>query len=322
MSKTMKTKPTRLENPTQKKNPLVREFYKHWQLYLMAFPAIICVLVFSYFPKIGLVMAFQNLDFAKGVFTSPFVGLKNFKFLFASTDSWIMTRNTIVYNVVFIAVNMALSVGLALMINELTNRTFSKIVQTIFIMPHFLSAVVVAMIVYGFLEFNNGYVNGIMESMGKMPGFWYTNTKIWPGLFVFIHAWKAIGYSSVIYTAVIAGINQELYEAAALDGATRWQQIKYITLPHLRTIMSINLIRSVGGIFSGDFGLFYTVTQDNGALYPVSLILDTYIYNALLTFNNTGMSTAAGFYQSLVGFLLLITANQVVKKIDSNNALF
>lgn len=318
----MKTKPTRLENQPQRMNPFVREMKRHWQLYVMALPAIIGVLIFSYFPKIGLVMAFQDLDFAKGVFTSPFVGFKNFKFLFASTDAWIMTRNTVVYNVVFIIVNMSLSVGLALLINELTSRRFSKVVQTIFIMPHFLSAVVVAMIVYGFLEFNNGYVNSIMEDLGKMPGFWYTNTKIWPPLFVFISAWKSIGYSSVIYTAVIAGINQELYEAAALDGASRWQQIKYITIPHLRTIMSINLIRSVGAIFSGDFGLFYSVTQNNGALYPVSMILDTYIYNALLTFNNTGMSTAAGFYQSLVGFVLLISVNTVIKKMDSNSSLF
>lgn len=303
-------------------NPFVREVKRHWQLYAMAAPAVIALLIFSYVPMVGLVMAFQDLDFAKGVFTSPFVGLKNFKFLFASTDAWVMTRNTVLYNVVFIAVNMFLSVSLALLINELTNRTFSKVIQTIFIMPFFLSAVVVAMIVYGFLEFNNGYVNALLKEAGKMPGFWYTNTKIWPWLLVVINAWKGIGYSSVIYTAVISGINQELYEAAALDGASRWQQIKFITLPHLKTIICINLIRSVGGIFRGDFGLFYSVTQNNGALYPVTLVLDTYIYNALLTFNNTGMSTAAGFYQSIVGLCLVLSVNAIIKKLDESSALF
>lgn len=318
----MKTKPTRLENPATRMNPFVREVKRHWQLYAMAAPAVIALLIFSYVPMVGLVMAFQDLDFAKGVFTSPFVGLKNFKFLFASTDAWVMTRNTVLYNVVFIAVNMFLSVSLALLINELTNRTFSKVVQTIFIMPFFLSAVVVAMIVYGFLEFNNGYVNALLKEAGKMPGFWYTNTKIWPWLLVVINAWKGIGYSSVIYTAVISGINQELYEAAALDGASRWQQIKFITLPHLKTIICINLIRSVGGIFRGDFGLFYSVTQNNGALYPVTLVLDTYIYNALLTFNNTGMSTAAGFYQSIVGLCLVLSVNAIIKKLDESSALF
>jgi len=318
----MKTKPTRLENPATRMNPFVREVKRHWQLYAMAAPAVIALLIFSYVPMVGLVMAFQDLDFAKGVFTSPFVGLKNFKFLFASTDAWVMTRNTVLYNIVFIAVNMFLSVSLALLINELTNRTFSKVVQTIFIMPFFLSAVVVAMIVYGFLEFNNGYVNALLKEAGKMPGFWYTNTKIWPWLLVVINAWKGIGYSSVIYTAVISGINQELYEAAALDGASRWQQIKFITLPHLKTIICINLIRSVGGIFRGDFGLFYSVTQNNGALYPVTLVLDTYIYNALLTFNNTGMSTAAGFYQSIVGLCLVLSVNAIIKKLDESSALF
>ena len=319
----MKT-PNRLENqnPAPKMNPFVREIKRHWQLYVMAAPAVIALLIFAYIPMVGLVMAFQDLDFSKGVFTSPFVGLKNFKFLFASTDAWVMTRNTVVYNVVFICLNLFLPVALALLINELTNRTFSKVVQTIFIMPFFLSSVVIAMIVYGFLEFNNGYVNTIMRDLGKMPGFWYTNTKIWPVLLVCINAWHRIGYSSVIYTAVISGINQELYEAAALDGASRWQQIKYITIPHLKTIICINLIRQVGGIFRGDFGLFYTVTQNNGSLYPVTMVLDTYIYNALLTFNNTGMSTAAGFYQSIVGLFLVLAVNAIIKKMDENSALF
>ena len=271
---------------------------------------------------VGLVMAFQKLDFRKGVFTSPFIGLKNFKFLFATSDAWLITRNTVCYNLVFIVLNLFAAVGLALMINELHSKRFSKIVQTIFIMPFFLSMVVISMIVFGFLDVDNGFVNSIRNSMGLEDKYWYNTINIWPYLLTFIHIWKGVGYSSVIYTAVISGISNDYYEAAALDGASRWQQIRYITIPHLRTIISINIIRACGNIFRGDFGLFYTVPQDSGVLYPVTQTLDTYIYRALMNLGNTGMSTAAGFYQSVVGFILVLDVNQVVKHMDSDSAMF
>ena len=317
----MKT-PNRLENPAKKKNAFGLEVKRHWQLYLMAAPAVIVLLVFSYLPMIGIVMAFQNLDFAKGLFSSPWCGFDNFKFLFMTKDAWIITRNTILYNVVGICLGLVCSVGLALLINELTNKTFQKVIQTIFIMPFFLSMVVISMIVLAFLDKNNGFVNHIREGMGLKPEFWYTKPAIWPYLLVFISLWQGLGYSSVIYTAVISGISMELYEAAALDGASRWQQIKYITLPHLKTIICINLIRSVGGIFRSDFGLFYTVPRNSGALYNVTSTLDTYIYNALQKASNLGMTTAAGLYQSVVGLILVLTVNKIVKHMDENSALF
>ncbi len=310
------------ETPRRLKPAKLRGFRQQWMLWAMAMPSLLLLLVFCYLPMIGLVMAFQDLDFAKGVFTSPWCGLKNFKFLFATSDAWFITRNTVVYNVVFIIVNMFLSVVLALAINELTNKTFSKIVQTIFIMPYFLSMVVVGMVVFGFLNPNNGFVNKTLQAMGMETVAWYTDPKPWPVLLVFLSAWKSVGYSSVIYTAVISGISKDYYEAAALDGASRFQQMLHITLPHLKTIICINLIRSAGGIFRSDFGLFYTVTRNSGALYDVTNTLDVYIYNGLTNNSSVGMTTAAGFYQSIVGLFLVLFVNWVVKKMDSESAMF
>lgn len=315
-------KAVRLANPAIKRNPVVKAVRKHWMLYSMALPAVILLLVFNYLPMIGIVMAFQDLDYSKGIFTSPFVWFKNFEFLFASSMIWDITRNTILYNVAFILVNTVLSVGLALMINELTNKTFAKIIQTILIMPFFLSTVVLAMIVYAFLAYNYGFANTLLKSLGLDPQNWYNMPEFWPGFLIFVNAWRGIGFSSVTYTAVISGISQEYYEAATLDGASRWQQIRYITLPHLKTILCINLINAVGGMFRSDFGLFYTVTRNSGALYPTTQTLDVYIYNALQSMTNLGMTTAAGLYQSVVGFILVLVANKIIKTIDSDSAMF
>lgn len=315
-------KAVRLANPAIKRNPVVKAFRKHWMLYSMALPAVILLIVFNYLPMVGIVMAFQDLDYSKGIFTSPFVGLKNFEFLFASSMIWDITRNTIIYNVAFIIVNTVLSVGLALMINELTNKTFAKVIQTILIMPFFLSTVVLAMIVYAFLAYNYGFANTLLKGLGLDPQNWYNMPDFWPGFLIFVNAWRGIGFSSVTYTAVISGISQEYYEAATLDGASRWQQIRYITLPHLKTILCINLINAVGGMFRSDFGLFYTVTRNSGALYSTTQTLDVYIYNALQSMTNLGMTTAAGLYQSVVGFILVLVANKIIKTIDSDSAMF
>lgn len=315
-------KAVRLANPAIKRNPVVKAFQKHWMLYSMALPAVILLLIFNYLPMVGIVMAFQELDYSKGIFTSPFIGFKNFEFLFTSSMIWDITRNTILYNVAFIIVNTVLSVGLALMINELTNKTFAKIIQTILIMPFFLSTVVLAMIVYAFLAYNYGFANTLLKGLGLDPQNWYNMPDFWPGFLIFVNAWRGIGFSSVTYTAVISGISQEYYEAATLDGASRWQQIRYITLPHLKTILCINLINAVGGMFRSDFGLFYTVTRNSGALYPTTQTLDVYIYNALQSMTNLGMTTAAGLYQSVVGFILVLVANKIIKSIDSDSAMF
>ncbi len=318
----MKT-PTKLENPALKVNPFVREMKRHWMLYLMALPGLIHVLVFNYFPMIGLGMAFQDLDFDKGLFTSPFVGLKNFKFLFSSTDSWVMTRNTVLYNLVWIALNMFLSVALALIVTELTNKRFSKVSQTIYMMPSFLSMVVVSTITSTLLaQGKDGYINKILGYFGKEPVNWFIQIGAWPFILTFVQAWKSVGYQSVSYTATIAGIGQEYYEAAAIDGASRFQQLIHITVPNLKMILALGLIGSMGTMFRSNFDLFFLIPQNVGTLYPVTMTLDTYIYNALRNFSNMNMSLAAGFYQSVVGFVLVLISNRIVKALDENCSVF
>lgn len=289
----------------------------------MALPTIIFLLMFCYAPMFGLVMAFQDFKVDKGFFGSQFVGLRNFQFLFSSTDAWTITRNTVCYNVVFIIVNTSLAIVMSLMLSELHSRGLAKTLQTIYMLPYFLAWTVVAIVLSGFLDRGYGLVNKLIQALGgKGKTDWYKERELWPWLFVALNAWKGVGYSTVLYLAVISGISQDYYEAAVLDGATKFQQARYITLPHLRTVMCITLIMSLGSIFRGDFGLFYSVTKDNGRLYPVSDVIDTYIYRSLTTMSNAGMTAAAGFYQSVVGFLTLMFANWVVTKIDSDSAMF
>ena len=315
-------KARRLPNPVRRQNSFARSLKKNWMLYTMALPAVVLLIIFNYLPMVGIVMAFQDLDYRAGLFTSPFVGLKNFEFLFSSSMIMDVTRNTILYNVAFIIVNTVLSVGLALLINELTSKTFAKIIQTILIMPYFLSTVVLAMIVFAFLHYDYGFLNNFLEMVGFQPQNWYNKPDFWPGFLIFVNAWRGIGFSSVTYTAVISGISQEYYEAATLDGASRLQQIRFITIPHLKFILCINLINAVGGMFRSDFGLFYTVTRNSGSLYSVTQTLDVYIYNALQSMSNLGMTTAAGLYQSVVGLVLVLLANRVIKTIDPDSAMF
>ena len=289
----------------------------------MALPTIIFLLMFCYAPMFGLVMAFQDFKVDLGFFGSKFVGFQNFKFLFSSTDAWVITRNTVCYNLVFIVVNTSLAILMSLMLSELHSRGLAKTLQTVYMLPYFLAWTVVAIVLSGFLDRGYGLVNKLIQAVGgKGKTDWYKERELWPWLFVALNAWKGVGYSTVLYLAVISGISNDYYEAAVLDGATKVQQARYITLPHLRTVMCITLIMSLGGIFRGDFGLFYSVTKDNGRLYPVSDVIDTYIYRSLTTMSNAGMTAAAGFYQSVVGFLTLITANWVVTKIDSDSAMF
>ena len=307
------------------RHPNKRRFFRmeDLPLYIMALPTIIFLLMFCYAPMFGLVMAFQDFKVDLGFFGSKFVGFQNFKFLFSSTDAWVITRNTVCYNLVFIVVNTSLAILMALMLSELHSRGLAKTLQTVYMLPYFLAWTVVAIVLSGFLDRGYGLVNKLIQAVGgKGKTDWYKERELWPWLFVALNAWKGVGYSTVLYLAVISGISNDYYEAAVLDGATKVQQARYITLPHLRTVMCITLIMSLGGIFRGDFGLFYSVTKDNGRLYPVSDVIDTYIYRSLTTMSNAGMTAAAGFYQSVVGFLTLMLANWVVTKIDADSAMF
>ena len=293
-------------------------------LYIMATPTVVWLIVFCYVPILGLIMAFQDLNITAGILGSPFVGLKNFRFLFTTTDAWVITRNTVCYNVVFIMVNMVLAVLMALLLSELRSRIAAKGLQTIYMLPYFLSWAVVAIILSAFLDRDYGLVNRLMIMLGKQDTKvdYYTKRELWPPLLVGVNAWKGVGYQTVLYLAVISGISTEYYEAAVLDGATKRQQAWYITIPHLRMVISISIIMAMGSIFRGDFGLFYVVTKNTGRLYPVTDVIDTYIYRALTRLSNVGMATASGMYQSVVGLFMVLGVNAIVNRIDPDSAMF
>lgn len=292
-------------------------------LYVMALPTVIFLIIFAYMPMIGLVMAFQDYNVNLGMFGSKFVGFANFKYLFTTTDAWIITRNTVCYNVVFMVVNNCLAMAMAMLLSELTARRYAKVLQTLYMLPYFLSWTVVAIVVTAFLDRDKGLVNQIIKSMGGTGKTnWYQQKALWPLLLVGINAWKGVGYGTVLYLAVISGISHDFYEAAVLDGATKLQQAWYITLPQLRMVLCISIILAMGSIFRADFGLFYSVTLDSGRIYAVTDVIDTYIYRGLTKLANVGMSTAAGMYQSVVGLIMVLIANKVVTKIDPDSAMF
>lgn len=292
-------------------------------LILIALPGIVYPIINNYIPMAGLFVAFKKYNFMKGLFGSDWCGLKNFEFLFATRDAWIMTRNTILYNLAFIIVGTVFAIAIAIMLCELGKRLRVKFFQAALLMPNLLSWVVIGFIAFAFLSAETGFINKtILNALGKEPVTWYMEPSAWPFILILVNLWKNAGYQSIVYMASISGIDKSLYEAAAMDGATKMQQIFKITLPLLKpTIITLTLM-SIGRMFYSDFGLFYQVPQNSGALFSVTQTIDTYVYRGLMESNNIGMSAAAGFYQSVVGFILVLLANWTVRKIDSDNALF
>lgn len=291
-------------------------------LLLMLLPGVVVFLVNNYLPMAGVVIAFKKIDYAVGILRSPWVGLQNFRFLFATTDAWRITRNTICYNMLFIFCDVFFAVGMAVLMREIWTPMASKVYQTLIILPNFLSMVVVAYLVYGFLHPELGFLNHVLENLGMERVSWYNEPKYWPFILPAVHWWKQLGYKSVVYLAAIAGLDKELYEAAVIDGAGKWQQAWYITIPQLTPTMIIMFLLALGNIFRADFGLFYQVTMNSAMLYEVTDVIDTYVYRALTTMNNVGMASAASFYQSVVGAITVIAANLVVRRIDASQALF
>lgn len=299
-----------------------KEILKNRQLYLLTLPAITFFIVFSYLPLGGLVIAFQDFNYVKGILGSEFVGFKNFEFLFSSGDVFTITFNTIFLNLLFIITGTIAAILLALMFSEVTNKWFAKISQGVAILPHFLSWTVVAMIATALLTTDTGFVNIILAKLGMEPISFYTEAKYWPLILVVMKIWQAAGFSSIVYTAVIAGMDPAMYEAAKIDGASRLQQIRYITLPLLRPTIVLLTLFAVGKIFYGDFGMIYAMVGDNSLLYPTTDVIDTFVYRALRQLGDMGMSTAVGLYQSIVGFFLVILSNFIAKKIDPDSGIF
>ena len=295
----------------KKKNALK----EYWPLYLMMLPALLYLLINNYIPMAGMVIAFKKLNFAKGIWASPWAGLKNFKFLFASKDAWIITRNTLLYNIAFILVNMVVGIAIAILITEIRNTKLKKIYQSAILLPFLMSMVILSYIVYALLSAENGLVNNsILPLFHIDPIQWYQKPKYWPAILIIANCWKGVGYGCLIYIA--------FYEAARLDGASKWQEITKITLPSLVPTIITLLLLSIGRIFYSDFGLFYQVPMNSGVLFPTTNVIDTYVYRALIEQGNISMSSAAGVYQSLVGFCVVMLSNWIVRKVDKDQALF
>ena len=303
----------------KKKNALK----EYWPLYLMMLPALLYLLINNYIPMAGMVIAFKKLNFAKGIWASPWAGLKNFKFLFASKDAWIITRNTLLYNVAFILVNMVVGIAIAILITEVRNTKLKKIYQSAILLPFLMSMVILSYIVYALLSAENGLVNNSILPLFHMdPIQWYQKPKYWPAVLIIANCWKGVGYGCLIYIASLIGIGPSFYEAARLDGASKWQEITKITLPSLVPTIITLLLLSIGRIFYSDFGLFYQVPMNSGVLFPTTNVIDTYVYRALIEQGNISMSSAAGVYQSLVGFCVVMLSNWIVRKVDKDQALF
>ncbi len=305
----------------------LRKLWKNKAWLLMVLPGTIWLLIFSYLPMFGTTLAFKDFKISPGGFIESFmnsewVGLKNFEFLFTSGDAFRITRNTVVYNLIFIILGLVFAVFVAIILSEIANKKLGKIYQTSMLFPHFLSWVIVSYFVFSFLSFDKGMLNSVLNTFGIDPVQWYSEPKYWPFILVFMNVWKGVGYGSIVYLAAIVGIDRTYYEAATIDGASKWQQIKNITIPLLIPLMIVLTIMAIGGIFRSDFGLFYQIPRNSAVLYPVTDVIDTYIYKGLMNMGNIGMSTAAGLYQSVVGFILIMATNFIVKKIDPEYGLF
>ncbi|MBY0201923.1 MULTISPECIES: ABC transporter permease [Paenibacillus] len=292
-------------------------------LLLLAAPGLLYFLINNYLPMTGIFIAFKDVNYAKGIFGSDWVGFDNFKFLFQTSDAWIMTRNTLLYNLAFIVLGTMLSILIAILMSELLKSVWSKLFQSGLVLPNLISMVVLSYIVFAFLNADSGFINNsILKPLGIPEINWYSEAKYWPYLLVFIQLWKTAGYGSIVYIAFISGIDKSIYEAAKIDGAGKLKQIRMITLPLLKPTIIILTLMSIGRIFNSDFGLFYQVPMNAGALYSTTQTIDTYVYRALMQVNDIGMSAAAGLYQSVVGFILVMAANAIVKKVNPENALF
>lgn len=295
---------------------------KDISLLLITLPALIYFFINNYIPMFGIFIAFKNIDFSKGIFMSDWCGFKNFEFLFKTKDAWIMTRNTILYNLVFIIIGTILSIVLAILICEISGKITSKFFQGALILPNLISIIIVSYIVYAFLNADSGLVNHMLEAAGKDSVSWYMSSKYWPYIICIVYIWKNVGYNSIVYVAAISGIDKSVYEAAGIDGAGKIKQIVSITIPMIIPTVTMMTLLSIGRIMASDFGLFYQVPMNSGALYATTQTIDTYVYRALMQMQDFGMSSAAGLYQSVVGFALVMISNYIVKRKSAENALF
>ncbi len=297
----------------------LKNTWQHRAHVVMALPAFLILLFFSYVPMSGLIMAFKSYDYSKGIWGSPWNGIENFKFLLASKATFIsMTKNTLMYYFIFTILGTFLNVVLAIAIDQFLFKKCAKVMQTIMIIPVFISYAAVQFIVYAFIASDTGIINNVLGTNIKF----YSSASLWPMILTVVKMWNSVGYGSVLYMSVLAGIDTELYEAAEIDGANKWRQIWHITLPALLPMITVMLLLSVGNIMRSDTGLFYQVTRNSGSLYSSTQVIDSYVLNAIFKNSNFGFVAATTLFQSVVGLLLMLFANGVVKKISPDNSLF
>lgn len=306
----------------KRKHGFLFNLKKHWLLFIMLIPAIAYVLVFSYAPMTGLVLAFKRYQFRGGIYFSPWNGLQNFEALLISGKLGMATRNTLLYNIAFIALGVVFEMGSAILLNEIVFKRFKKVSQTLMFLPYFISWVVVSAIVYNVFNYERGVVNHVLTALGGDAFDLYNTPGVWPILLVLLKLWKQTGYGSVVYLAAITGLDQEMFEAATIDGANAWQKVRHITIPMLIPTMMILVLLGVGNIFRGDFGLFYQTVKSSAILQPVTEVIDTYVFKLLITDGNIGVSAAAGLYQSVLCFITINVCNYLVKRVQPDYALY
>jgi putative aldouronate transport system permease protein len=282
---------------------------------------ILPIIINNYIPMAGVLIAFKKVDYGKGLFLSPWIGFENFKYLFLTNDAFIITRNTLLYNLAFIVLGNALGLTVGIVLSEIASKTAQKIYQTVILLPQLFSIIIVAYIVLGFLSSESGFINRTILGPESEINF-YGEPMYWPFLLTFIHLWKGLGYNSIIYLSAIVSIDRNLYEAATVDGMGRFKQIFAITIPSVKPTMMMLVLLGVGRIFYSDFGLFYQVPMNSGQLFNVTNTIDTYVYRGLMQFNNISMSSAAASYQAIVGFILITVVNWLVRRFDPDSALF
>ncbi len=297
--------------------------WKRWTpFYIMIIPGLAYLAVNNYMPLYGMQLAFKQFSYQKGINGSPWIGMKNFRFLFSTNDAFIIIRNTLLYNILWIFLGIIFGVAVAILFNEVVHKVAKRFYQTAILLPYLMSMVIVAYLVYALLANDTGLINSLLSRFGMDKVSWYTEAKWWPFILTIVQQWKQIGFGMLLYLSSILAIDSSYYESASLDGATKWQQIKSITIPLLRPTIIMLAILNIGQIFRSDFGLFYQVPMHQGALYNTTQTIDTYVYYALMQNNNIGMSAAASFLQSIVGFVLIMVANGIVRRMDKSSALF
>jgi putative aldouronate transport system permease protein len=310
----------------KKKKTFITDVKQNFYLYLLVLPGVLFFIVFQYLPMVGVVVAFQDFNVMKGLFKSDYVGLKNFEYFFSSKDWLIVTFNTVFLNLLFLFTGLFFAILIAIVLSEISNKHYKKVTQSIVILPNFISWTLVSMFVFALLSTDVGLINAVLKAFGFIQEGqeinFYANPNLWVGILVVLKIWKGAGFGSVIYLAAIAGMDQSMYEAARIDGASRLQCITKITLPQLRTTAVLLTLFGIGGIFHGDLGMIYAIVGDNPSLYETTDVIDTYVFRMLRQMNEISMSAAIGFYQSLVGLVIVFAANYLAKKFDSDSAIF